>query len=398
MKKYLIPTMIAGIVGLSAQAEKKELHYILCGNEPTIGLEEYIADFEQMHKDVTVKLEMVSWNQCQDKATNLAIAGNPPAMAYMGARVLKQLYNGDLIIEIPMTDEEKAAYYPAMVKAVTSEGKILGLPVASSTRSLYYNKDLFEQAGLDPETPPATWDELYNASKTIMEKTDASGFGIAGKAHDSTFLEYLSWAAGNGVEIVNDEGKIQFDTEENLKAMEMFAKMQEVSVPNATSWLRADFTNLFNQNKVAMIVNGPWVRNSINEDINWGIAPVPHGPNSDHSSILIVDSMAIFKNSGMEDLAVEFAKYITNPEHQFYYESEYGLTPVRPVEGVKELVKNDPTWQPFITAVENAVPEPLLEDYRAMQDIVIDAIQAVLLGDESAKDALKYAQQDLEDL
>ncbi len=398
MKKYLLPTIITSIITLSAQAETKELHYILCGNEPTIGLEEYIADFEKMHKNVKIKLEMVSWNQCQDKATNLAIAGNPPAMAYMGARVLKQLYNGDLTIEVPMTQEEKDSYYPSMIKAVTSEGKILGIPVASSTRALYYNKDLFQQAGLDPETPPTTWDELYETSKIIVEKTDASGFGIAGKAHDSTFLEYLSWAAGNGVDMVDDQGQIQFDTKENRKALQMFAKMQEVSVANPTSWLRADFTNLFNQNKVAMFVNGPWVRNSINEDINWGIAPVPHGPDGDYSSILIVDSMAIFKNSGMEDIATKFAKYITNPEHQFRYESEYGLTPVRPVEGVKELVKNDPTWQPFITAVENAVPEPLLEDYRAMQDIVIDTIQAVLLGDESVEDALKYAQQDLEDL
>ncbi len=399
MKKYLLTlTSLASLV-LAAQAETKEVHYILCGNEPTIGLTDYIKEFEDDNPDVKINLEMVSWNQCQDKATNLAIAGDPPAMAYMGARVLKQLYNGGMIVEVPMTEEEKASYYPSMLEAVSSEGKILGIPVAASTRALYYNKDLFKQAGLDENQPPQTWEQLYKMGMTIKEKTGVHGIGIAGKAHDSTFLEYLSFAAGNNARVIDEKGNIIFNNDNNIEALKQFVKLKDIAVDNPTSMLRADFNNIFNQKNVAMHINGPWFRNQINEDINWGIAPVPYGPkNSEPSSILIVDSMAIFKGSGVEDIAIKFAKYITNPKHQFRYEKEYGLTPVRPVAGVDEMMKEDPTWIAFINVVNNAIPEPLMEDYRAMQDVIIDTIQAVLLGDETVEEAAENAQADLEDL
>lgn len=399
MKKHLFTLTSLAALSLSVQAsEIKEIHYILCGNEPTIGLTDYIKEFEAKHSDVKINLEMVSWNQCQDKATNLAIAGDAPAMAYMGARVLKQLHSGGMTVEIPLSEEEKQSYYPSMLEAVSSDGQILGLPVAASTRALFYNKDLFEKADLDPNMPPKTWDELYEMGKAIKEKTGIYAIGLAGKAHDSTFLEYLNFAAGNGVKIVDEKGDITFDTENNAEALTHFAKLKDIAVDNPTSMLRADFNNIFNQQNVAMHINGPWFRNQINEDINWGIAPVPHGPKNEASSILIVDSMAIFKDTGVEDIAIEFAKYITNPENQFRYEKEYGLTPVRPVAGVDELMKEDPSWIPFIEATKNAIAEPLIEDYRAMQDIVIDTIQAVLLEDKSVKEALEDGQTDLEDL
>ncbi len=399
MKKYLLTlTSLAGL-SLIAQAETKEVHYILCGTEPTIGLTEYIKEFEKEHEGVKINLEMVGWNQCQDKATNLAIAGDPPAMAYMGARVLKQLYNSDMIVEIPMNEEERASYYPTMLEAVSVEGKTLGIPVAASTRALYYNKDLFKQAGLDENTPPKTWDEFYQMGKTIKEKTGVPAIGLSGKAHDATVLEYFSFAAGNNVRLLDEEGNITFNSENNQEALAEFVKLKDIAIDNPTSMIRPDYNNIFNQGKVAMHINGPWMRNQLNEEINWAIAPLPFGLKNDApSSILIVDSMAVFKGSGVEDIAIEFAKYITNPEHQFRYEKEFGLTPVRPVAGVEELMKEDPTWIPFIEVINNAIPEPLMEDYRAMQDIVIDTIQAVLLDEESVEEALEIAQGDLEDL
>ena len=95
-----------------------------------------------------------------------------------------------------------------------------------------------------------------------------------------------------------------------------------------------------------MIEQGPWGRNQIAKDINWGVAPLPVGPQAKGAgTLLITDSLAVFKGTGVEDQAIDLAKWLTNPENQFTYEKTHGLTPLRPVAGVKDLVKEDPTLE-----------------------------------------------------
>ena len=96
-----------------------------------------------------------------------------------------------------MTDAEKAAYYPHIVDTVTFDGTQWGVPVAFSTKALYWNKDLFKQAGLDPETPPKTWAEEIADAKTIKEKTGVAGFGLPAKTFDNTMHQFLHWVYTN---------------------------------------------------------------------------------------------------------------------------------------------------------------------------------------------------------
>ena len=132
----------------------KEISFINCGDELTAGYPEYIAAWEAENPGFKVVPEVVGWGQCQDKVTTLAAAGTPVALAYVGSRTLKQFALNDLIVPVSMTDEEKAGYYNYVPDTVTFDGTQWGVPVAISTKAFYWNKDIFEAAGLDPETPP----------------------------------------------------------------------------------------------------------------------------------------------------------------------------------------------------------------------------------------------------
>ena len=133
--------------------------------------EEFIKTWEAANAGYKIQAEVVGWDQCQDKATTLAAAGTPYGLAYVGSRTLKQFAQNDLIVPIPFSEDEKKSYFPFVVGTVTFDGKQWGLPVAFSTKSLYWNKDLFAAAGLDPEKAPATFAEEIAAAKTIKEKT-----------------------------------------------------------------------------------------------------------------------------------------------------------------------------------------------------------------------------------
>jgi len=400
-----IQTRMLGVAALALMAstsapvlaQDQTVTMIQCGDALADGYDGFIKTWEEKNPGFKVEVEVVGWAQCQDKITTLAAAGTPVGLAYVGSRTLKQFADNDLIVPIPMTDEEKASYYPNIVSTVTIDDTQWGVPVAFSTKALFWNKGLFEQAGLDPEKAPATWQELYDTAKAVTDKTDAAGFGLVAKTMDNTMHQFLHWVYTNDGKVI-DGDEIVLDSPQNLEALEWVKKMVEVSEEGPTAYEQNELIALFNDQKIAMIEQGPWMRNRINEGIEWGVAPLPLGPQAKGpGTLLITDSLAVFKGTGYEDKAIDLAKWLTNPENQFYYEKTQGLTPLRPVPEVESLVAEDPTWKPFLDGISNGGPEPLFLDYKGFENVAIEMIQSVVTGQAEPAEALKAADEAAEE-
>jgi len=401
-KTGLMALALLGSTALSAvtaQAADKEISWIYCGDKIDPIHEKYIKEWEGKNPGWSVKPEVVGWEQCQDKATTLAAAGTPVAMAYVGSRTLKEFAENDLIVPVPMTDEEKKSYYPNIVDTVTSDGTQWGVPIAFSTKALYWNKDLFKQAGLDPEKPPTTWAEEIADAKAIKEKTGIAGYGLPAKTFDNTMHQFMHWVYSNNGKII-DGDKIVADSPEVLAALQAYKDITPYSVEGATAYEQNEIRAIFLDGKVGMIQAGSGAAARLKDTkINWGIAPLPLGPSAKgEGTLLITDSLAIFKGSGVEDKATEFAKYITAPGPQGEYELQggAGLTPLRPSAKVDEFVKEDPSWKPLIDGISYGGPEPLFKDYKGFQNVMIEMVQSVVTGKAEPADALKKAAADLE--
>ena len=95
-------------------------------------------------------------------------------------------------------------------------------------------------------------------------------------------------------------------------------------------------------------------------EVMLGVSALPVGPDSKGpGTLLITDSLAVFKGTGVEDQSIDLGKWLTSPVNQFAYESAHGETPMRPVDGVAAMVKADPSWQPFLDGIKDGGPEPL---------------------------------------
>ena len=373
-------------------AEDKNVAMIQCGDTLAETYPDLIKAWEAKNPGYKVNVELVGWTQCQDKVTTLAAAGTPVALAYVGSRTLKQFADSDLIVPVTYTDAEKAAYYPHILDTVTYNGQQWGIPTAFSTKAIYWNKDLFTKAGLDPNKPPATWDELLSDAKTIKEKTGVPGYGLPAKTMDNTMHQFLHYVYTNNGSVTDDKGNITLDSPENLAALEFVKSLVPYSEDGPSAYEQNDMTTLFSDGKVAMIEQGPWGRNQIAKGVNWGVAALPVGPSAKGAgTLLITDSIAVFKGTGVEDQAIDLGKWLTSPENQFTYEKTHGLTPLRPVAGVADLVKEDPSWKPFLDGISNGGPEPLFKDYKGMQDAFITMVQSVVTGQAEPKDALTKA-------
>ncbi|WP_368345566.1 sugar ABC transporter substrate-binding protein [Pelagovum sp. HNIBRBA483] len=383
---------------LSAQAE--ELHFIMCGGEAFHADEKVVSDFEAANPGVTVNLEQVPWGTCQDKALTLAAAGNPPSIAYMGSRTLRQLANNDLIVPAQISDETRGAYQPGILNTVTIEGTEWGYPRAFSTKAMFINCDLAEAAGATCEAPE-TWDDMYALAKAINDNTDAAGVGLAGKDFDNTMHQFLNYLYSNGGVVIDSQtGENMLDSDQTRETLEFYGTLVEVAQEGPTAWERSQLTDLYNDGKIGMYINGPWGRGAHNDSINEITVPVPHGPSGDNGTILITDSIAVFKGSGHEELAHELAAMLTTGESQYALDTEWGLTPIFDYAKLgfeNPYYEGDDYWQVFINGIAAGGPEPLVEDFKSLQSVFTNMIQGVILDDDTVENLVEIAGEELDD-
>ena len=395
LAKITMGALLLSGTAMSAQAE--ELHFIMCGGEIREADQAVVDQFVADHDGVTVNLEAVPWGTCQDKSLTLAAAGDPPSIAYMGSRTLRQLANNDLIV--PANINPETLYQPGVLNTVTIEGQAWGYPHAFSTKGLYINCDLVEAAGMECAAP-ATWADMYAMAEAVTNNTDAAGIGLAGKDFDNTMHQFLNYLYSNGGVVIDPvTGANMLDSDQTRETLEFYGSLVAVSQEGPTAWERDQLKDLFNDSQIAMYVSGPWGYGQHNESINQLVAPIPHGPSGESGSILITDSIVVFKGSGHEELAQELAQRITSGDSQYDLDSSWGLTPILDYAamGMTDLYYNEGIWPIFTGSIQTGGPEPLVEDFKSLQSVFTNMIQGIILEDDTVDNLVMIAGEELED-
>lgn len=402
MKKLLTAAAVgAGISMMMAPAvQAEELHFVMCGGEVREADQKVIDTFLANNPDVTVNMEAVPWGTCQDKTMTLAAAGDPVSLAYLGSRTLKQLAKNDLIVPVEISEEEQAKYQPGILNTVSNDGKYWGFPHAFSTKALFINCELIEQAGL-PCVGPKTWTGLYNMAKAVKDNTGVAGIGLAGKDFDNTMHQFFSYLYSNGGSVINaDTNEITLNSPQTIETLELYGKLMEVAQEGPTAFERSQIKALFNDGQVAMYIQGPWGRGAHKEGMKTITVPVPAGPSGVSGTLLITDSIAVFNGTGHEELAMELARALSSDEAQYDLDSSWGLTPILQYEnGIVDqpYYENDDYWKVFVEPIGSGGPEPMFVDFKSLQAVINSMIQGMLLGEDSAENLVAIAAEELEE-
>lgn len=399
--KLLLSTGAAALfAGNMASAQQTEINFINCGAPEGAAYDQQnldVAEWEAANPDFSVVQEYVPWGQCQEKAITLASAGDPPALAYLGSRVLPQLADAELLMPVDMNDDEQASYEPSVLSTVQFQGQIWGMPRAFSTKALFFNKDIFEEAGLDMPNGPQTWEDMLTAGAAISENTDAQAFGMPAASFDNTMHAFLNFIYSNGGEVVNSDGEVMFDSPAVVETFQFYKDMVPFSQDGPLAYDRGRLEPLFSEGKVAMIVQSFGFRDRTG-DVDYGLTWIPNGPSGEHSTLLITDSLAVFAGSDVEEAAMSLAKFLTETDRQANFDDIAGWTPVRETPTSLALIDKDPNWEFYLESIAAGGPEPQLVDYQALQDVMNEAIQGVVLDELSPEDAAAEVAEELQDL
>jgi multiple sugar transport system substrate-binding protein len=342
-------------------------------------------------------MEAVPWGTCQDKVINLAIAGDPVSFSYIGSRALKGLAENGHIVAVDIPDSMKNMYQPGILDTVSHLGKQWGFPHAFSTKALFMNCDILSDAGLACEGPES-WDELYSMAETVKNKTGIAGIGLAGKDFDNTMHQFLNYLYSNGGQVIDPStNEITLNSSNTVETLEFYAKLANVSQEGPLAWERSQLTELFNDNKIAMYINGPWGAGQHGE-INQKTVRIPAGPNGSQGTLLITDSVAVFNGTGHEDIAMDIVANLTSGDAQYDLDTSWGLTPIMQYSQIGKVAPyNTDYWMMFIDAIADGGPEPLLVDYKAFQTVMNSMIQGAILGEGAAADLVAEAAEELEE-
>lgn len=374
---------------------------------------ELIAGFEKKFPNIKVETVAVPSNEIMSRVQADIVAGKQPDVAQLVFRDLIYIAS-DLganaledMVDAKELKDQFAGMIPQGLELGKVDGKTYGLAYTFSTPILFYNGDLFKQAGLDPEKPPRTWDDVNAAGKAIKEKTGKNGFfpGAYGPT-DGTFV-YQSIVMSNGGK-VRDGNKLTFADRDAADAVKMLrgmvdsgahAKIDPASGPDT---LAAGNMGMFLYTSALLSS----VKKSAQGKFDLRLAPMPSfgdkptAPTNSGSALFVFS-----KDPDKQRASYELLKYLTSKEAYTIITSKIGYLPLRLdiVDDPNYLgpwLEENPMFRANIKQLDRltaniAFPGP---NYRQVEKMMMDGVREAVFGNGDPVEALKGAQEQGQDL
>jgi sn-glycerol 3-phosphate transport system substrate-binding protein len=376
-------------------------------------VEDLIAGFEEENPEILVNpVYSGNYDDTVVQATTALDGGEPPATTVLLSTEMFSLIDDDIIVPFDdlVTDEEEeewldSFYEEFMLNSRDGEGRTWGIPFQRSTIVQYYNKEAFEEAGLDPEKAPSTWEELVEMAGAVQDETDLD-WGVQMPSSGFPYWLFQTFTTQMGVEVVNDDGnEVYFDQPEVVEALEFWYSLSEehgVHPPGVVDW--GTTPEDFLQEEVGIIWTTTGNLTSIAEDapFDFGVAPMPE--NVEPGSPTGGGNFYIFADAPEEEQRAAFRliRYLTQPEQAAQWSIETGYVAPSPeaweTEAMQEYVAEFPEAEVARDQLQHTVRELSTYERGEVYDRVNDALQAALTGEQSPEDALTQANESINDL
>lgn len=364
--------------------------------------EDLVKQFNEAHPNIEVKMDITPWDTLLTKLPTSWTTGEGPDIAAFTTSLIPKYARSNLILPVDelFDGELKEEMFPqGLTEVLKYDGKWYGAPANFATLMMYYNKDLFESAGLDPDKPPATWEEWLDA---IVKTTKTSGsdkqYGLVLADHATIPMwPILVW--GNGGDFVS-EGQSKLLDPKTIEAFEIWTDLVNNKGISPTGLTGAEADKLFESGKAAMEMNGPWMTAGYTAaGLNYDVAPIPVGPGG---PVTLADSVALVagKNTKHKAEILTFMKFWNSREAQEYLSLNSGFPPTRSDMLDSEKLKENAFVLKFAAASPTArFYLAGLENYSKLNDdIIVPAIQHMTINKKGVEETLENADKGLSEL
>ncbi|MBS4193046.1 ABC transporter substrate-binding protein [Bacillus sp. FJAT-49705] len=390
-----------------------EFWHAMSGNLET-ALTKITDDFNSQNDSINVKLvNQGGYGDLSQKIMAAAKANTLPTISQAYEDWTTEYIQNNLVADLTpyindkengFTEEELNDIVDVFRDANMWDGKYYSMPFNKSTRILFYNKGLLEEANVEP---PTTWDELEAAAKKLTGSKD--GKNIVGMGFENGVGHELpAWVKQAGGEFIDEkEGKVLFNSPEGIEALSFINSM----IQDGTARLAGEdgyMSGPFTRGDVAMYIGSSagisYVAKDAEGNIEWSAAPIPKGKEA--ANAFMGTNINIFQSATDEQktAAWEYIKFLINTENTTYWAKETGYLPVRysalESEDWKKYIEEVPVYGVGQQQLDSGFFDPRMVGAYGIKNAINKEVELVLLGQKTVEqglaDAEKAAQAELD--
>lgn len=371
------------------------------------GNEESLADireaFEAENPDVRVRIETIGYEDYFTQLQTRIAGGQAPDAfelnfenfaAYANRGLLRDL-SGELNASGVNLDDLN----PQALEAFSLGGTQYGLPASFSTVMLFYNRDLFDAAGVDYPTDDWTWEQAHEAAAAIRALDDDT-FGLFQPIQFHEFFKVVQQYGGG---LISDDGsRFTVDRPENIEALEvMVSRIQDSNImPSDRQLSGMGDWDLFVSGRLGMLVTGIWgfPHFTENADFDWDVVVEPAA--RERATHFFANGLSVHADSRVSEAAVRWIAYLSASETagQVRLDAGWELPASNHAGIVSEYASRTPpaNREAVFASLDYLVTPPIVTEFNRVADIVTMNLQAAAQGGAEPAEALRNAQRQLE--
>jgi multiple sugar transport system substrate-binding protein len=412
--KYLGALVLLLLSLVACQSQPAEVSFMVFGDAAEFAAYESLVEaFTTSQSDVTVTLTHIpSQGDYRARLATDFAAGTPPDVSLMNFRRIGAFVAADQLEPLgPYLNESDLispeAFYPVTLEAFTWDGELMCIPQNISSLVVYYNRDLFNAAGVPEPADDWTWDDFVETAKALTQDTDGDGtIDQYGLGVEASLFRLAPFVWQNSGELVDD---LEFPTQLALtrvpaqEALNWFVALQTEHgvVPDRTAETSLDSESRFIEGTTAMYLNSrrgtPTYRESANFD--WDIAPLPRG--AQEAGVLHSDAYCLSAGAADKDAAWRFIEFANSPEGQ-----ELVARSGRTVPSLMAVAESDaflnPSVRParsrvFLDTIDTLRLVPKISTWDEIESTASEEIERAFYGDITPEEAALLARDRTEE-
>lgn len=367
-------------------------------------LQAMIKAFEAQHKNIKIEYEMAAFDDYFTRLQTQIAGNNAPDVLELNYENFVSYASRGALLDLSQLLTNDSDFDPSVLnqeafKAFQYDGKQYGMVESFSNVVFFYNKELFDEAGVDYPNESWTWEDELEAAQAIMDYHE----GVWGTFSPLQFWEFYKTIAQNGGGLFDSDGNVTVNTPENIEALQwMVDKINKYEVtPSDAAMSGQSPEDLFLDGKIAMLRTGIWMFGTFGDaDFEWDIALEPGNTTKAHH--FFANGLAISEKTAHAEAAWEWVKFMSASEEaaEIRVASSWELPAVTNDDVLSGYLRVSPpeSREVVFEALNTLVTPPVIEEWSRMTDMFGEELDLVKLGQKTPAEAMQSAESRLLDI
>ncbi len=360
-----------------------------------------LAKFEQLHPNIKIDYSPISGDYTTKMRANVA-SNTVPDVFYLTPDMSAEYISGNKLLNLsPYMARDKVAasnYYPSLLSPFTcTSGQVYGIPKDWNSLGVFYNKQMFQSAGLTVPSSTWTWNDMQTDAQKLT-KNPGSPNSVYGISMSPDLSRWGAFLIANGGTVLNKDGtQATFNNSVGVSSLQYYDSFLKNNTGTLPTGVGAPWNgDAFGKQRVAMAIEGGWLIPYLAQQyssVQYDIAPLPVAPNGKRANLIYTNAWSAYSGTKHSDAAWQLIKYMTSSDVQeSQLNAGFALPTLKSLANAPYFTSH-PGFKTLFDAASYGYADYYGPQDQAIHNTLATALQSVMLNKQTPQQALNDAAQ-----